>query len=132
MAEARVYQDTLPTAHDQKTCQEYDLGFPNSNPDIRPSRHWPADLSRATGPPDSFNRINILDVTALLAPVRYFGTDVGTNPSDVRFDLVPGPGLFTEDINIEDLIAMLAGSTGMPPMFGGVRAFDGSACPWAP
>jgi Tol biopolymer transport system component len=130
--EAHVFSYLGQADGDQKTCQEYDLSHPNPNPDIKPSRRWPADLSKATGPPDSFNRVNLLDLTSLLAPVRYFGTDVGTNAGDVRYDLDPGAGLFAEDINITDLTALLAGSTGNPPMFGGVRAFDGPACPWAP
>jgi hypothetical protein len=82
--------------------------------------------------PSSFNRINVLDVTSLLAPVRYLGTNVGTNAGDVRFDLTPGKGLFSTDINVADLTTLLAGSTGMPPMLGGQRAFGGPACPYGP
>jgi hypothetical protein len=116
---------------DQQTCQEYDELFPNPNTDVRPSARWPGDLNKSLGPPDSFNQISLLDLTTLLAPIRYFGTDVGTNPSDVRFDLVPGPGQFLEDINIEDLVALLAGGAGFPPMFNYSRAFGAGACPYA-
>ena len=65
-------------------------------------------------------------------PIRYFNTDVGTNPGDVRWDLVPGPGIFSDDINILDFTAMIAGASGAPPMLGSVRAFNGPECPWAP
>jgi hypothetical protein len=107
------------------------MSFPNANPDVRPSRRWPADLNKGTVP-DSFNRINILDLTSLLAPVRYFDTNVGTNPGDVRWDISPGPGLYLTDINIEDLTSLLAGTKGFPPMLASARAFDGPSCPWPP
>jgi YVTN family beta-propeller protein len=131
-AEAHVYSYLPQADGDQKTCQEYDLSHPNPNADIKPSLRWPADFNMASGVLDSFNRINILDVTTFMAPVRYLGTDVGTNPGDVRWDLVPGKGLFTTDINIQDLTALIAGPTGYPPMLGGARAFGGPACPWPP
>jgi hypothetical protein len=131
-AEGHVFSYLGQTDGDQKVCQEYDLSHPNPNPDTKPSRRWPADLNKSSGPPDSFNRINILDLTALLAPVRYFDTNVGDNPGGVRFDLAAGPGLFMTDINIEDLTSLLAGQKGFPPMLSGMRAFDGTACPYAP
>jgi hypothetical protein len=37
-----------------------------------------------------------------------------------------------EDINIEDLTALLAGSSGFPPMLASARAFDGPTCPYGP
>jgi hypothetical protein len=125
-----VYSYLPQTDGDQKTCQEYDLSFPNANPDVRPSKRWPSDISKSTGPPNSFNRVNILDLAGMVAPVRYLSTNVGSHPSDVRFDLAPG-GLGTS-INIADLAAMIAGSSGMPAMLGGVRTFGGPPCPWAP
>ena len=93
---------------------------------------WPSDLNASLGPPNSVNRVNLLDVTSFLVPVRYFGTDVGSNPGDVRWDLVPGSGVFLEDINLIDIVALLAGTSGYPPMLGDTKAFGGSACPWAP
>jgi hypothetical protein len=132
VAEAHVYSYVPQTDGDQKVCQEYDASFPNTNPDVRPSRRWPSDVNRSVGPPDSFNRVNILDLTSLLAPVRYFDTNVGDNPGAVRFDLAPGPALFMTDINIEDLTSLLAGTKGFPPMLGGTRAFDGPVCPYSP
>jgi parallel beta-helix repeat protein len=131
-AEDHVYSYIGQTNGDQKTCQEYDLSFPSPISAIRPSLRWPADVNMSTDPPVSFNQVSLLDLTSFLAPVRYFGTDVGTNTSDVRFDLVPGPGQFLEDINIEDLVALLAGGAGFPPMFNYARAFGAGACPYAP
>ncbi|MCH8815340.1 MAG: thrombospondin type 3 repeat-containing protein [Chloroflexi bacterium] len=93
---------------------------------------WPSELNSSSGPPNSFNRINVLDITSFLAPVRYFGTDVGTNPGDVRWDLTPGKGVFLTDINVQDITAMIAGSSGNPPMLHGAKAFGGPQCPWAP
>jgi hypothetical protein len=61
--------------------------------------------------------------------VRYFGTNIGTNTNDARFDLVPGPGGFGIDINIEDLVKPIAMA---PPMFDSLRAFDGPVCAYAP
>jgi polyhydroxybutyrate depolymerase len=129
-AETHLYSYVGQANGDQKLCQEYDVSHPNPNADTTPSLRWPSDVNRSAGPPDSFNRVNIFDLTTLLAPVRYFDTDVGTNPGDVRFDLAPGPGLFLTDINITDLTALLAGPSGMPPMLAGVRAFDGPVCPY--
>jgi hypothetical protein len=130
-AEDHVYSYLPQLTGDQKTCQEYDLAHPNPNANVKPSKRWPADLNMAA--PSSLNRISLLDLTTLLAPIRYFGTNVGTNPSDVRFDLVPGAaGGGLTHINIVDLSALLAGSTGNPPMLGGARAFGGPVCPWPP
>jgi hypothetical protein len=89
---------------------------------------WPADLITG-GMPDSTNRLTILDLTSFLAPVRYFETNSLEVPGNVRWDIVPGRGLFVTDINIVDLTSVITTS---PPMLGGVRAFDGPACPFAP
>jgi len=89
---------------------------------------WPADFVPG-GIPDSTNRVNLPDLTSFLAPVRYFGTNLGANPGDPRWDLNPGKGLFATDINIADLTSLL---TVAPPMLYGTRAFNGPACPWAP
>ncbi|MFQ5472487.1 MAG: hypothetical protein ACE5FA_06345, partial [Dehalococcoidia bacterium] len=134
-AEDNVYQYIGQTDGDQKTCQEYDTNFTAVDPNqtaATPSLRWPSDFNAATTTPSSFNKINILDLTSFLAPVKYFGTDVGTNPGDVRWDLDPGPDIFPTDINILDLTAVIAGSSGSPPMLGGAKALGGPVCPWAP
>jgi hypothetical protein len=119
-----------PMDGDQKTCQEYDLAHPNPSGNVKPSKRWPADMNMG---PFSLNQISLTDLTTLLAPIRYFGTNVGTNPADVRFDLRPGPdGGGPTDINLLDLTALIAGATANPPMLGGVRALGGPACPWPP
>jgi Tol biopolymer transport system component len=107
---------------DQKTCQEYDMSFPNSSQ--KPSKRWPSDLN---GTPFSFNKINISDLAAFSNPIRYVGNPVGTNPGDVRFDLANGSG-----INVSDMARLTVGPTGFPPMLGGARAFNGPVCPTAP
>jgi len=71
----------------------------------------------------------VTDLASFLAPVRYFGTNLGANPGDQRWDLVPGKGFFATDINIADLASIV---TVAPPMFYGTRAFNGPACPWTP
>lgn len=112
--------------HDQKTCQEYDADFPN--PTQKPSKRWPADLNDSGA---SLNKVNISDLAAFIVPIRYLNQDVGTDLADVRFDLVPG-STSGMDINIADMAALTAGATAYPPMLGGVRAFGGPECPYAP
>ena len=83
---------------------------------------WPAELA-ASG--SSYNKVDLLDITSFVVPVRYFGTNVGTNPGDVRWDLEPrnlGPG---PDISLVDLTSLV---TVKPPMFGQDRAFGGATC----
>ena len=48
-----------------------------------------------------------------------------------RFDLVPGRGAFQTFINTQDMTALLGGSSGFPPMFGGQRAYT-RVCPFPP
>ncbi|HSP56095.1 MAG TPA: thrombospondin type 3 repeat-containing protein [Dehalococcoidia bacterium] len=91
------------------------------------SASWPSDLVSG-GIPDSTDRVNVLDLTAFLAPMRRLDTSPGNVLYSPRFDLVPGRGLFNSWTNVADLTALLAGATGYPPMFGGVRAFNGPAC----
>ncbi len=88
---------------------------------------WPADL-RAGSVPDSTHRLNVVDLTTFITPLRYFNTNVGSNPGDYRWDVVPGKGPFSQDINIQDLTSLVIVA---PPMLNGVRAFNNSsACPW--
>ena len=90
---------------------------------------WPADFV-AGGIPDSTNRITIADAISFIAPDRHFNTSPGEEPLfDARWDLVPGPGLFLEHINISDFISPPVVA---PPMLNGVRAQGGPPCPWAP
>ena len=56
---------------------------------------------------------------------------MGTDPDDVRFDLVPGSTV-GRDIGVADLAALTSGITGFPPMLSGVKAFGGPVCPYAP
>ena len=131
-AEDHVYSYIGQLDGDQKTCQEYDTNFTAVDPNqtaANPSLRWPSDFNNAGLPLDSFNKITILDLTSFLAPVKYMNTDLGTNPGDVRWDLTPGAGVFLTDLNIQNLTAMLAGSSGAPPMLGGAKAFGGPECP---
>jgi hypothetical protein len=50
---------------------------------------------------------------------------------DLRWDLKPGSGIFSEEINIQDITTLTSGSAGNPPMFGGTYAF-GKSCSIAP
>jgi hypothetical protein len=131
-AEDHVFSYVAQTDGDQKVCGEYDTGFVNLDPNqtsATPSLRWPSDL--VTGSiPDSTLKVNIADLASFVAPVRYLGNNVGTNPGDVRWDISPGPGLLPVDINVLDLSLLVAGPTGNPPMFGGARAFAGPTCPW--
>jgi hypothetical protein len=129
-AEAHVFAYLPQTNGDQKTCQEYEASFPNPAAHIRPSKRWPADI--ASSNPFSFDKVNIQDLSSFTTPIRYLNQDVGTDPMDVRFDLVPGAGVFADDINITDMAALTTGASGSPPMLGGARAFNGPVCPYGP
>ena len=87
---------------------------------------WPADLY-VTSP--SANDVDLQDVLSYVAPVRYFNTDVGSHPGDIRWDIVPGSGAFLVDLNLNDVLQL---AVLYPPMLEGVRAFSGPPCPYAP
>ena len=122
------YLPGSPTNGDQKRCQEYDTTFPNSAPHIRPSKRWPSDVASGFF---SGNKINVQDLSSFTNPVRYLGQDVGTDPGDVRFDLIPGSTVGA-DIAITDLAALTTCATGSPPMLNGARALSGPPCPTPP
>ena len=124
--ENHVFSYLTQTNGDQKTCQEYDATFPNAT--HKPSKRWPADLN---GSAFSLNKINVSDLAAFISPIRYLNQDVGTDPGDVRLDLVPGSTVGF-DINVADMAALISGASGSPPMLGGARAFGGPVCPYAP
>ena len=79
---------------------------------------WPADIV-ATGL--SANRVDIMDMSAFLTPVRLLDTSAGDPDFDIRFDLVPD-----NRIDILDLGSLTAL---YPPMLGGERALNGPPCP---
>jgi len=107
---------------DQDPC-----GTNTAPPTVPPSPiGWPADLA---GGDFSANKANISDLASFIAPVRYFNTDVGAHNGDIRWDILPGSGGLSKDINVQDLGALIAL---YPPMFGGVRAYSGPSCPWGP
>jgi hypothetical protein len=97
-------------------CGNFDTSKPGA-----PSRNWPADLVSGA----SANRVDINDLSSFLVPVRRLETSPTDAGFDSRWDIVPGAGMFSNVINIQDLttIAMVS-----PPMFGGVRAFNGPSC----
>ncbi|HSP56489.1 MAG TPA: hypothetical protein VLS25_12985, partial [Dehalococcoidia bacterium] len=63
---------------------------------------WPSDFVSG-GIPDSTNKVNILDLTSMLAPVRRLGTSPGHPNFGSRYDLSPGRGPFTSWINAADI-----------------------------
>ena len=132
-AEDHVFSYLSQTNGDQKICQEYDTSFPNLGPIVRPSKRWPSDLATGNPPPGftSLNKINIQDLAAFIGPIRYLNQDIGTDPNDVRFDLVPLSQVGF-DINVGDMAALVSASSGFPPMLGGAKAFNGPLCPYAP
>jgi hypothetical protein len=94
-----------------------------------PSASWPSDLISGSIP-NSTDKITIGDLTTFLAgPAgRRLDTSPGHASFDSRWDLVPGRGLFGTWINVSDLTALLAGTSGTPAMFGGAKAFNGPVC----
>jgi hypothetical protein len=90
---------------------------------------WPSNLID----PASFpaNHLDVFDVTSFLAPERRLDTNLGAVKDNKRWDLVPGTGPFTTDLNIQDLTALFSGSSGFPPMFNSALAYD-RTCPLPP
>jgi hypothetical protein len=96
---------------------------------------WPSNLVEPVESSDAFrlNTLDILDVTSFLAPERRLDTDPGDPYHDPRWDLVPGSGAFSNNINIGDITALFHGGQGSgayPPMFGGERAWE-RTCPFS-
>jgi CSLREA domain-containing protein len=91
---------------------------------------WPSDLV-STGA--SANRLDIVDLGSFIAPVRRLNTNPDDSGFNSRWDLKPGRSDFgaVEFINLEDLAAVITGTSGYPPMLGGQRAF-GKTCPSPP
>jgi Tol biopolymer transport system component len=87
---------------------------------------WPADFVSG-GVPDSTERVTLTDLTSYLAPVRRINLNPLEPGFDVRWDLVPGAGIFAKQVSIVDLTSLI---TVAPRMLGGVRAFNGPTCPW--
>lgn len=87
---------------------------------------WPADL---VGGAFSQNQVDIVDLGSFVGPVRYINTNLGTNPGDNRWDVVPGSGPLSVDINLIDVSNV---ATVSPAMLGGARAFNGPPCPYSP
>lgn len=86
------------------------------------SQAWPADVFSKSGTLDSKDKITIQDLASFVAPVRI----LNKNPEDpefhIRWDLVPGSGVLSNQINIQDMGSLV---TVKPPMFGGEdRAFN--------
>jgi uncharacterized repeat protein (TIGR01451 family) len=84
---------------------------------------WPSDLF-STGA--SANKLTLQDVTSYVAPPpSKFNTTQGLDPGYVRrWDLFGQNSM----INLQDITALVTGSRGTPPMFGGAKAFNGPAC----
>lgn len=87
---------------------------------------WPADFVSG-GAPNSTDKVNVADLVSFIAPTRRINTNPADPGYDVRWDLVPGAGPFSKVINVTDISSII---TVMPSMLGGVRAFNGPACPW--
>jgi hypothetical protein len=89
------------------------------------SQAWPADLYSGSSFDPTENKVTIADLNTFLAP-RKLNTSPGDPNYNVRWDIAPGPGIFTDDINIQDFSLLL---TVRPDMFGGtVYAFNGPFC----
>ena len=89
---------------------------------------WPSNLFDGGA---SANKLTIQDVTSFVAPDRHFDTNPGDPFYNPRWDIRPGAGALPKFINIQDVLELVAGPTGNPPMFGGGRAF-GQTCPFPP
>ena len=78
------------------------------------------------------NKLNVQDLSSFTAPIKYLSQDVGTNPADIRFDLVPG-STFGADINVADLAALTSGPERLPTdAWRRTKALGGPLCPYPP
>jgi CSLREA domain-containing protein len=89
---------------------------------------WPSDVF---GTGLSANKLTIQDVVSFVNPTRHLDKNPGEAGFDSRWDLVPGKGILGKFININDITALVNGTTGNPPMFNNTRAFD-KTCPYPP
>lgn len=105
---------------------QFNIGV--SDQDACGTNGWPSDLVSG-GVPDSTNKINILDWTSLQLRMN---TSPGNPSYNSRWDLQPGPGVFSNWINVSDLTTLIAGASGYPPMLNEQKAFNGPSCPWPP
>jgi hypothetical protein len=93
-----------------------------------PSPSWPSDFASG-GIPNSTDKVTLTDVSSFTSLPRKFGTKPGDAAFNPRWDVVPGRGMFTPWINLNDLMALTtAAGSAYPPMFGGARAFNGPLC----
>ncbi len=94
-----------------------------TNPSVRcGNTGWPADLVSTGG---SANKLDLVDLSSFVAPVRKLDSSPGDPPFNVRWDLKPGKIASSETINLTDIAALVVLA---PPMLGGQRAF-GQSCP---
>jgi hypothetical protein len=89
---------------------------------------WPSDPFSSGA---SLNRLTIQDVISFVSVPRKLDKNPGETGFDSRWDLVPGRGILGKFININDITALVNGTTGNPPMLGNSRAFD-KTCPVPP
>jgi hypothetical protein len=94
-----------------------------------PSPSWPLDFVSG-GTPSSTDKITLVDLTSFLAPTRRLDQNPGGANFNSRWDLVPGASVMGSPwIQLNDLTSLIAGTTGLPPMFGGTtKAFNGPTC----
>lgn len=85
---------------------------------------WPSDVYSLGL---SANKITLQDITSFIVPMARLNTSVGQPGYHPRWVLVPNG-----TIALNDLTAIQFGSTGFPPMLGGVQALNGPPCPWPP
>ena len=79
-------------------------------------------IEAARTPEELRNSVSNQEIDSMTSP--------GSTRFDKRWDLVPGKGVFADWIATNDMTALIAGSTGLPPMMSGVKAFNGPVCPW--
>lgn len=86
---------------------------------------WPADLYPTDA---SANKVDVLDITTYIVPVRRLNSSPGPGNFDARWDVSPGPavpGGYWIDVQDLTVIVLFA-----PPMLEGPRAFQGPPCPY--
>ncbi len=86
------------------------------------SQAWPADLRMDGTVLPTANKDNLPDLQSFITPFRRVNTSPGDEPAfNIRWDLVPGPGVFGKHINLADLQLLI---TVTPLMFNNQKAFN--------
>jgi len=103
-----------------KACITDSVNEVDSTKPTKPSKTWPADFNAVVSGLNSFNKINLPDLSSFIVPVRRINTKEGDVNYDKRWDLNTDGKIDIMDLNIINVLK--------PPILDGERALNGPAC----